>query len=338
MISVIIPTYSRSYLLKRALDSLVMQRFPYKFEIIVVDNNSKDDTMEVVLDYIKEHPENDIKYIFEGTPGLVSSRHRGVKEAKYDILSFVDEDIEADTNWLSAIAEAFKDIKVKIVGGKVLPKYETPPPQWINWFWTINEQGSFCGWLSLTDMGEEIKEVDPTLIWGVNYSIRKTALIELNGFHPDSIADEFFCYGGDGETGLSIKARERGLKTVYKPEALIYHFVPTSRMTYEYFRKRARIQGKCDSFTQIRKLGQLPKINSGTRIIQSIYNLIKNLKRIVLFYSLSEQELLKLDFQKHYQKGYTIHQKAVKDNIDLLKWVLKEDYWDYSIPSIDKEW
>lgn len=335
MISVIIPTYSRSTLLVRALDSIVRQIVNDKFEIIVVDNNSRDDTKEVTLKFIKQHPDYDIKYVYEEIPGLVAARHRGVKEAKYEILAFTDEDIEADKNWLSAIRNAFEDSEVMIVGGKVIPKYEIEPPDWMKWFWTTTKQGIYCGWLSLIDFGNLVIEIDPIMVWGVNYSIRKKALYELGGFHPDTIDEEYFCYGGDGETGLSIKAKERGLKAIYQPEALIYHFIPSSRMTFDYFKKRAYIQGKCDSFTQIRKLGKVPTYrNNLHKGIKTIGIFFSRIKHRILSQRLREEQLLRMEFSRSYIEGYELHQKAVLENPELLKWVLKENYWEYSISEI----
>ena len=341
MISVIIPTFSRSYLLKKALDSLVKQNFDkYQFEMIVVDNNSSDDTKDVTLQFIKDHQDFNIKYVFESIPGLVAGRHRGFQESRFDILSYVDEDIIADVNWLKSVCDAFSDPEVMIATGKILPDYETIPPAWLEWFWINNGREKHCGWLSLLDMGNEKIDIDPTMVWGVNYSIRKKALIDLGGFNPDTITEEYFYYGGDGETGLSLKAIDKKYKVIYHPEMLINHFVPTSRMTYDYFRKRARIQGKCTSYTEIRKYGKVVDNVEQNKIPNSIRVVLGKIKRLdfkTLFSKsttkiLTEEELLKKDFHEYYLEGYQTQKKLAKKNPQLLQWILKENYFDYSLP------
>lgn len=342
MISVIIPTFSRSYLLLKALNSLVLQNFDKnKFEVIVIDNNSNDDTKDVTLKFIEEHRDYNIKYVFEPVPGLVAARHRGFQESLYEILSYIDEDVIADVNWLKGVSDAFSNSEVMIATGKVLPDYETPPPAWLAWFWIHTESEKHCGWLSLLDMGNTQIDIDPTMVWGVNYSIRKQALIDLGGFNPDTITEEYFYYGGDGETGLSLKAIDKKYKVIYHPEMLINHFVPTSRMTYDYFRKRARIQGKCNSYTEIRKYGKVvdivePKKNK-PKPIRIFLGKIKRLEFTKLFSktaqkTLTEEELLKKDFHNYYIEGYLTQKKLAKKNPQLLQWILKENYFDYTLP------
>ena len=252
MISIIVPSFNNSRYLYIALESILNQSFDKsKYEVIIVDNGSTDDTKKVVNKLINNNTETSIKYIFDSVPGQLTGRHRGVHEANGEILVFIDSDIIADTNWLSAISETFKDSSVMLVGGKSLPNYEVDPPRWLEWFWNRNGSINICGHLSLIDYGNEMKEIDPIYVWGLNFSIRKSSLFELGGFHPDVIPKKYQHFQGDGETGLTIKAKEHGMKAIYQPKALVYHWVPQNRMTYEYFDKRCYYQGICDSYTSL---------------------------------------------------------------------------------------
>ena len=125
MISIIIPTLNRAPSLAIAVESFVAQNFSCdSFELLVIDNGSTDNTKQIVETAIANHPSAQINYIYEPEPGLLSGRHRGALEAKGNILIFVDDDIQADVNWLQAIQESFADPSVQIVGGRNLPNYE----------------------------------------------------------------------------------------------------------------------------------------------------------------------------------------------------------------------
>jgi glycosyltransferase involved in cell wall biosynthesis len=98
LVSVIIPTYNRAYVVKRAIDSILNQTFP-DFEIIVVDDGSTDDTKEVINSYI----DNRIKYIYKQNGGPSSSRNLGLTYIKGKYVSFLDSDDEWPTNFLEVM-------------------------------------------------------------------------------------------------------------------------------------------------------------------------------------------------------------------------------------------
>src|SRR5208283_599657 len=105
--SVIICTYNRSGLLKDSVLSVQNQDFlPYQYEIIVVDNNSIDDTKSVVTELSTDSPVK-VKYVFEGRQGLSFARNTGIANAEGEIIAFTDDDIDADKSWLKEIVHAF---------------------------------------------------------------------------------------------------------------------------------------------------------------------------------------------------------------------------------------
>jgi glycosyltransferase involved in cell wall biosynthesis len=210
--SIIIPTRNRADQLLRTMQSLVQLEFiSQEYEIIVVDNGSSDGTKEVVGNYINEWPEHVIRYYYDDVPGLLTGRHRGLKEANSEIVIFVDDDIHAHKSWLSAIVETFNQFPdVHLIGGKCLPLYEKEPPFWVGYFWEdLKDGGKMLPYLSLCDFGDQEKEIDPTLIWGLNYAIRKNTVYELGGFHPDNISPDLQHFQGDGESGLSLKIAKK---------------------------------------------------------------------------------------------------------------------------------
>jgi glycosyltransferase involved in cell wall biosynthesis len=335
MISIIIPTLNRATLLELAIKSFCFQNFsPQEFEILVVDNGSTDNTKDITVDAINAFPSHQIRYIYEPEPGLLSGRHRGALEAKGEILIFVDDDIEADSNWLQAIKESFDDPTVQIVGGRNLPKYEIEPPEWLEWFWLDHPYGKFCGALSLLDFGDKVTEIDANFVWGLNFSIRKSALFELGGFHPDCISKHLQHFQGDGETGLTQKANQKGYKAIYQPSALVFHSVSKDRMTYEYFDKRYFYQGVCDSYSLVREgKGQVTEASFIERIKAILRKNKQALKKLI--YKENEKDDLMARFDRAYQKGYHFHQNAVRQIPELVDWILRENYWNYNLPKLN---
>jgi len=252
-LSVIISTRSRVNLLAATLKSISQQTFPLtEFEVIIVDNGSTDNTKQVVENCMNNS--DNIRYFYDATPGLHVGRHRGLKEAKAELLVYADDDIEAFPEWLEAIWESFQDNEVVLVGGKNLPKWEAEPPYWIYEMWMdISDLGHSLGYFSILDFGDKTMEIDPGYVWGCNFSIRKKILLEAKGFHPDGFPQNMIKYRGDGETSVSNYIRKMKYKTIYNPKASVYHFVPKNRMTIDYICKRAFNQGISDSFTEIRK-------------------------------------------------------------------------------------
>jgi glucosyl-dolichyl phosphate glucuronosyltransferase len=243
-ISAIIPTLNRSDGLRRALESLRDQTLPPdKYEIIVVDNGSTDDTQKLVAEFMNaESPGAAARFIREERLGHHFARHAGIRVARGAILAFIDDDAIADPRWLEALIDAFKDRKAGCVGGKIKPVWEVEPPEWVRSYGA----SSFGG----LNLGDELVELKTPNIYGSNFSIRKSLFFTVHGFNPDSIGDFWF---GDGETGLLLKVLQAGWKIIYTPEAVVWHVIPASRMTLAYLKRRWANQGACNCYTAYRK-------------------------------------------------------------------------------------
>ena len=243
-VSVIISTLNRAKYLKDALISTLNQTFsPDEYEIIVVDNGSTDNTRQVI-DELNQRYDNRVRYFYEFHLGLHNARHAGAKAAKGEILAYVDDDVICDSNWLSELVKPYTDPEVGCVGGKILPKWEAEPPEWVK---------QYPSSLSLLDLGPEIKELKTPKIYGCNLSIKRSLLFEVGGFNPDAFGDKkLIWYRGDGETGLLVKVLATGRKMVHTPHAVVWHVIPKSRLTISYFKKRFFIQGISSSFSAYR--------------------------------------------------------------------------------------
>jgi glucosyl-dolichyl phosphate glucuronosyltransferase len=332
-VSIIIPTLNRSAVLSQTLQSIILLNTPKeKFEILIIDNGSTDNTKYISTEFIKNYPDYAITYFYEPVPGLLAARHKGYFESAGEILVFIDDDIKPHPDWLSSILEAFNDKNTMLVGGKNLPQYSIPAPEWINSLWVENEYGRYCGQLSLLDFGDMQKEIDPLFIWGLNFSIRKEALRLLGGFNPDTMPKLLQRFQGDGETGLSIKAKMAGMKAIYHPGALVHHMIPPERLNLEFFIKRQYFQGVCTSFSLLRKQlsSHQPRINVTSDYYKFLVKtFILQFKRVFIF---NKERRLKNLFKTHYLKGIIFHHKALLQHPELADWITRKDYLDYSLP------
>lgn len=315
----------------RALESIATVVSPSDaVEMLVIDNGSTDQTANVCYALKDKFPELEWRYFYDNMPGLLSGRHRGANEAQGEILCYLDDDALLAPTWLEALKNAFRDPSVGLVGGPSLPLYEVDPAPWVNALWRDVEGGRMCGYLSLIDLGNASRLIDPCLVWGLNFSIRKKVFHECGGFHPDCVPRVLQRYQGDGETGLTLKVKEMRLAALYHPGVAVTHVIPASRLTLEAFEQRAFYQGVCDSYTRIRREGIVPPAprKSWKDMLRSIKGKVN---RAELLRGRDAKAILYL-LGRAYMAGVQFHQNECRHDLKLLAWVLKPDYVDYTLP------
>src|SRR4051794_6011009 len=107
-VSVVVATYNRCEILPGTLESLINQEGGTAYELIVVDNNSTDDTRNVIAKLSEQPGYQKLTYHFEPQQGVSHARNRGIAAARTPIIAFTDDDIRPASNWVSSINEAFK--------------------------------------------------------------------------------------------------------------------------------------------------------------------------------------------------------------------------------------
>ncbi len=118
-VSVVIPVYNAARYLDRCLDGLLSQNYdPADYEIIMVDNNSTDDSAEII------RRRTGVKMVSENKQGAYAARNRGITLARGDVLAFTDPDCVPVPGWLAAITEGFRDPAAKIILGCRRPATE----------------------------------------------------------------------------------------------------------------------------------------------------------------------------------------------------------------------
>lgn len=246
-VSVIIPTYNRAKMLGLTIESFIAQDYPKdKYEIIIADNNSGDNTEEVVAEW-QAKSSVPIKYIFEKRQGVHYARNSAAKIAKGEILYYTDDDMIADSRLMEEIVKVFDlDPQIGTVTGLVLGKFDVEPPKWVTKY-LIN------GNLSLTDKNkreELIISLDDCGVYSCHQAIKRDVFFKSGGFNPENTAGVWI---GDGETGLNIKIKSLGYKFAYTSKSIIHHMIPENRTTLRYLINRVGNQGFCDSYTEYRK-------------------------------------------------------------------------------------
>ncbi len=225
-ISVVVCTHRNPALLAKTLDSLGRQILPQElFEVIVVDNNSQDNTKEVVARYPM------VRYVLEERLGLSNARNTGVEKARGDIIAFIDDDAEASPQWLQALLKIYDSIPdAWAVGGKVLPIWDSQKPDWLT--------DEYYRALSLVEWGESARALCwPERIIGTNCSFRRQVFTDI-GFFDTCLGRIGTALLGNEDTEIQQRIHALGYLIYYAPEAVVYHHVTASRMTEEYFRRR----------------------------------------------------------------------------------------------------
>lgn len=300
------------------------------FEVLVIDNGSIDDTAEVVR---RHSALLQLRYIEAPEPGLHVGRHEGMRQAQSDVLMFADDDIEAGPRWVEAVVRSFANANVALVGGNNHPLFEATPPAWLMQWWEKPvHKGRALPYLSILDFGEGVFAVDPSYVWGCNFSIRRDVLLQAGGFHPDAVPRERLRYRGDGETHISDVVRTSGLTTLFDSAASVHHWVSVPRMRPGYFEQRAYAQGISDSYTAVRRLGGLatwPCAWLRHQLGRSRFAISKGLEMTNRNTGLAAGELrsIQTSVALAYHKGYSFHQQEVRSDPALLAWVLRGNYF-----------
>ena len=340
--SVIIPTLNQSFKLRLCLEHLSRIDFdPERFEVIVIDNGSNDETKAATISF--QSRIINLRYHYCARLGLMAARHMGAEEARGEILCFLDDDSMVTKEWLKGISESFRHDHVVVAGGPCIPKYEVEPPHWMKYFWEKTKEGRYNGFLSLVDFGNKSRWIYPVFVFGCNYSIRRKTFFEFGGTCPDYYPENCQQYIGDGESGLSLKLFNAGYKAFYNPIARIYHSISASRLTIEYFCWKRKYNGIHASYRIIRrehgldifiKAGDKDISTSTKTFLKFRLRLGRAMKRFIKIIKQFNEALtlqrslivIRKKIEKSYQDGFSFHQKAVKTNPKLLEWVLRENY------------
>ena len=228
--SVVICTYNRAQYLQQTLQSVVEQDFPSeKFEIVVVDNNSPDRTEAVAFSFRDQYKNLTLRYFKELQQGISYGRNRGVSEAFGEYIVFLDDDETVEPVFLKNLDDFYSEYKeASLTAGPVIPVFETTPPDWLSTFTMRLITGAY-------DKGKEIKVVGPKDYPGTGHAtFKKELFVKYGGFNTDLGRKGSSLLGAE-DKDFFFRLIQNGVKCYYVPGAAIYHHIPASKLTEDFF-------------------------------------------------------------------------------------------------------
>lgn len=231
--SVVIPTFNRAGELRGTLDNLAKLRSDSAWEVIVVDNNSTDDTRRVVGDAAPAFPV-ELVYLFEAEQGRSAAMNAGIAQARGRIIVTTDDDVRVEPDWLDRAGAALETLDCDYVGGKVLPLWGAPRPAWIP-----EHGGKQWAVIALLDYGDEpipfFSRAHRAPL-GVNMAFRREVFERAGGW-DNSVGRRKGTLLGQEVREWMYRARAAGLRGFYAPTMTVRHVIQRDRLNKHYFRR-----------------------------------------------------------------------------------------------------
>lgn len=238
-LSLIISTYNRSDLLIGALQSVVQQSAdPQLWECVVVNNNSTDDTLARFEEFAAKHPDFNLRIVTETTQGLSYARNRGIRESEGEYIAIIDDDERIAEEFIEAYIELFDTTPdAMAAGGPIVAEYQTRRPRWMSCF-TERPIANTMYW------GDKVREFPKGRVpGGGNMALRRSA-VRRYGVFDTSLGYVGESLLGGEECDLFERLQIAEAKYYYVPKAVMYHIIPDSKLTPDYFERLCRNVGK----------------------------------------------------------------------------------------------
>jgi glycosyltransferase involved in cell wall biosynthesis len=221
LVSIVVCTCNRATLLPLSLDTLAWQTLAQElYEVIIVDNNSTDETAALVTRYLAR--EKNFRLVTEIQQGLSHARNLGWRTAQADYVAYIDDDCKVPPSWGAVTAEVIQHFSPAIFGGPAHPLYLTPRPHW------YLDRYAERVW-----HGENARNLNiDEHLGGMNIVFRKTLLQKLNGFNPHlGMTGNTIAYGEETDVVLRARQSEKNLRVYYDPRLEVHHAVRPEKMT-----------------------------------------------------------------------------------------------------------
>jgi glycosyltransferase involved in cell wall biosynthesis len=252
-ITVAVITFNRSRQLRQALGGIVRQDYPAdRWELLVIDNNSTDDTRDVIASFVTASPAP--RRILETRQGLDYGRNRAVEEAKGDLIVLVDDDILVEPDWLSQLVAPFSSEsahKIGVVGGEVIPVFPDGIPAW--------QEGTHRPLGFRSDPGPLPPNQAPM---GANFAFPKWVFVRFGLFDTRLDRQGSRLFGG-GDSQMIRRLRSVGLEAWFVPGAKVLHQIPAERLTLGYSLRHAFDSARSRVADQVRMLRDSRKMPVG---------------------------------------------------------------------------
>ena len=232
-ISIVICTANRAHELRDTLASLAGVVWGGSAELLVVDNGSTDGTRGVVNEAARAYP-FPIRYLYEPGDGKYAALNSGITAAHGRIIAATDDDARFERDWLERAAAGLSRYDCEFVGGRVLPLWLAPKPEWL-----AETNGLHTKVIALLDHGSNPREFGRGGIsWplGVNVAYRRE-VFERVGLFDSRLGRKAGTLRNQAQREWHLRARALGVRGFYLPDMVVHHLVAPERLRKQYFRR-----------------------------------------------------------------------------------------------------
>jgi glycosyltransferase involved in cell wall biosynthesis len=234
-ISAVICAHNAASRLPTTLAHLQQQRATdgLAWEVILVDNASTDDTAAVARQIWQDHGAVPLRIVSEPQLGQAFARLRGLAEARYEFISFIDDDNWVCPDWIRTVADVMsQQPQVGACGGQNDAVYEVAPPQWLV---RLGAESLAVGQQS--SQGGDVTDTRG-LLWGAGLTIRRSAWQDAlsQGVTLHVAGRQGAELGSCDDSELCLALRASGWRLWYEPRLTLQHYLPARRLNWTYFR------------------------------------------------------------------------------------------------------
>lgn len=235
-ITIAVCSYNAAHYLPELLEKLITQDCPIPFEVLIIDNNSTDNTRSLVIDFAASS-RIPVRYFHEPEQGIVFARNRAIAESLTSrYMAFIDADELPEKNWLQAAVKSLRDESVDCVGGRINVSLPYRPR------WLSDDLLPFYGEVNYSPHAFKIID-DSTPVWTGNiaYNMR----IFQHGLRFDSRYNrKGEGIGGGEDANMFQQLLRQRCYLVYEPDMAILHLIPEEKTNRRYFLKLHYLGGK----------------------------------------------------------------------------------------------
>ncbi len=234
--TVLIATFNRAALLDVTLQSVARLRAGQRrWEVLVVDNNSTDETRAVVERH-QRASDVPVRYVFETRQGRSQALNTGIAAASGAVIAMTDDDVHVDEGWLEAACAALLTADpgspaIRYAGGPVEPMWEVPPPRWLDL-----TRGDLWGTIAIQDHGREafVYEEARKVPLGANLAAHRSLFEEAGAFRVDLGRSAGKTPLGQEVPEWLMRVHAAGGRGLYVPAMRVRHHIPAARLTRRY--------------------------------------------------------------------------------------------------------
>ena len=232
IVTAILCTYNRCDSLRRALESLAASVMPESiaWEVLIVDNNSKDQTRAVVEEFARRYPTR-FRYLFEPRQGKSNALNSGIRDARGDILAFVDDDVTVEPAWLYNLTSVLLDNAWAGSGGRILPPPAFVPPRWLALQGPRNLGVALCAQFDRGSAPGQLYDAP----FGTNMAFRREMFEKYGNFRSDLGPRSGSEIRNWEDTEFGRRLMSSGERLCYTPSAVVYHEIRPERLRKRFF-------------------------------------------------------------------------------------------------------